>query len=218
MTEPFLTNPGGRKPRGHKAGCGCVVCRRRHGGGHRRRRRSRRHRNPPLMVYNPRRRRRHARRAHRRRRYHNNPASVRGIIGSFKESLPLVLWGGVGAIGSEAVPGLLTRFGIPLPMSPPMQIGVKIGSGLGVSFLVGKLAGPKAGKAALVGALLIPVVDLFKVYAGPMLGIGAYTDAEPLGAYIDARADRIGYLGPAPTVGDLGDSFTPSRLNPDERL
>lgn len=217
MKEPFLINAPRHKPRGHRAGCGCVVCsRRKHG----KRRRGRRRHNPDLMLYNPRR--RHGKRRRGHRRYRRNPGGGgggRGIFGQLKGALPDVAWGVAGAAGAEMVPGLVQKFvPIPIPGGQVGQIGVKLGAGLAVAYLVGKVAGPRAGRAALVGALLVPAAETVRTFAGPVLGIGAYTDMEPIGAYLPDRS--LGYMGPGTTVGefgDLGDSAV-ARLDPDARL
>lgn len=173
-----------------------------------------------MYGLNKRRKRRGRRRG--RRSYRRNPA--RAMTGQLTAIAPKVGWGVVGALGTEAVPAIASRF-LPLPTGRGAVLAVKGISGLTTAWIVRRFVGRAQGNAALVGALLPLILQPVRDFVLPFVtGIGA-APAMPAGGYLTTDGylvqEGYGYLGPGTTVGQFDDEDVeevPSRLEPGERF
>lgn len=172
------------------------------------------------MGLNPRRRRRRHGRRHHRKHYRRNPAG--SMVGQLSGAAPAVLWGVVGAAGSEVVPAFAARW-IPLPSSTVARYAIKVGAAVGVAYAVRRFVGRAQGNAALIGGLLNVALDPVKSLLLPMVGVvslpgnvSAYLPSG-MGAYLPDGHSPLGYLNPGSTVGDYSDEGT-DRLDPDSRF
>lgn len=177
MSEVLVLNPRKRKRSGRKV-------------AKKRRRRSVARRNPANPT---RRRRRHVARPRRhtsRRRYtRHNPRMPFGI------DLPKILGVSGGLIGTELAGGWLSNM---LPatwkadanMANLVRIGSKAAVGVGLPMLLKGMLPRGLGPAIALGGGVAVVVDLFKTYVGPAVGLSDYEYGQ-LGAY---ETEAIGAL------------------------
>lgn len=173
-----------------------------------------------MYGLNKRRRRRGHRRG-RRRHYRRNP--VRGVTGQLTAVAPKVGWGVVGALGTEAVPAIASRF-LPLPQGRAAVLAVKGISGLTTAWIVRRFVGRAQGNAALVGALLPLILQPVRDFVLPFV-TGMTAGPVPTAGYLTSDGylvqEGYGYLGPGTTVGEFEDEDVedvPSRLEPGERF
>jgi len=157
-------------------------------GGKRRKTTRRRRRNPAMasVAANPRRRRsyRVTKRVTRRRR---NPGfSPLGV------DISAALWIGVGMFGSEMVPRFAKKAWAGLPTTGVMGYLVKGASAVLIGFGVGKLTNRRNGQLAAAGGLALVMVDLFRQYVAPKIGLsGLGNDYAAL--RVDDISDVAGY-------------------------
>lgn len=124
------------------------------------------------------------------RRYRRNPP---GVVGKLTGQAPKVLWGTVGAIGTEMVPAFAGRF-IPIPAGRVGQYAVKIGSAIGVSWAVRRFVGKAQGEAALFGGLLAVALGPVRDFILPALGfvtvpgVSSYLP-DGMGSYLPGGGD-----------------------------
>lgn len=164
---PVVENPRKRRRRSYTAK------QRSYGFGGRKRRstrRARRRRNPPILasLANPRRRSRSRTRRYyvspRRRR--RNPALLKGF------DIMSGLWVGVGAIGSTVIPGLVRRFVPQIPYTGPIAYVVRLGGTAVTAFGVGLITKDRRAPGLVwAGGLALVMVDLFRQYVAPRLGL-----------------------------------------------
>lgn len=164
-------------------------------GGKRRRTVRRRRRNPALAsLGNPRRRTYRRRRprytvtgiARRRRR---NPS-----FGPLGVDLTAAVYIGIGMFGSEMLPRFAKKAWAGLPTVGPMGYLVKAASAVAVGFGVGQLTNRRNGQLAAAGGLALIMVDLFRQYVAPRIGLGGLgNDLTPV-SYADI-SDVAGYTG-----------------------
>ena len=164
----------------------------------------RRRRNPIMSLTNPRRRKRRTTYSKRRRSYRRNPG-LGGMFGSFDFNAALFV--GVGMIGTEIVPGLARRFLPAISTAGPMGYLVKVGAALATGFAVKMITrSSQRQMQAVSGGLALIVVDLYRQFVAPMIGLSGYND-QPV-YYGDVSDAMDGYVGgvneyvDAPAMGE----------------
>lgn len=164
--------------------------------------RRRRRRNPiAAFAANPRRRRRRNPRAS-RRRYRRNPGgglSMRGLMGTLKQSVGPAIVGGVGAVGVDIALGY-----IPLPEWFETATGkmvARIGGALALGLLANMVASRRVAMNVTLGALTVSAYGSIRDFTHqtfPQLP-GLAGISPPM--YGDFSDTRLGYLDPAPRLG-----------------
>ncbi len=149
-------------------------------GGKRRRtpRRStrrRRRRNPAIasLANRPRRRRATGRRRPRytvtgvSRRRRSNP--IRGPLGL---DLSAAMYIGIGMFGTEVLPRFAKKAWAGLPTVGIMGYLVQAGAAVVVGFAVGRITNRRNGQLAAAGGIALILLNLFRQYLAPRLGLG----------------------------------------------
>lgn len=180
-------------------------------GGKRRRtpRRStrrRRRRNPAIAsLGNPPRRRRATGRRRPRytvtgvsRRRRSNP--IRGPLGL---DLSAAMYIGLGMFGTEVLPRFAKKAWAGLPTVGIMGYLVKAGAAIVIGFGVGRITNRRNGQLAAAGGIALILVDLFRQYVAPRLGLGGlgndyaaltYEDISDVGGYVTTDQPMEGYV------------------------
>jgi hypothetical protein len=137
----------------------------------------RRRRNPEWLasLANPRRRHRSYRYHHRSYHYRarRNPSFLSGLTGSI--NVMDGVWVATGALGSTVIPGLVKRFVPQIPSTGVMSYVLRIGgtavTAFGVKLLTGGGRASRAFSLVWAGGLAFVLVDLFRDYVAPRLGL-----------------------------------------------
>jgi len=155
----------------------------------------RRRRNPAIAsLGNPPRRRRSYRRRPRytvtgvSRRRRSNP--IRGPLGL---DLSAAMYIGVGMFGAEMLPRFAKKAWAGLPTVGIMGYLVKAGAAIVIGFGVGRITNRRNGQLAAAGGIALILVDVFRQYVAPRLGLGGlgndyaaltYEDISDVGGYV----------------------------------
>lgn len=151
----------------------------------------------------PRRRRRAIRRGRAIRRYKRNPIgglpTVNGVLGTVKTAAV----GAGGAVALDVVFGML-----PLPDSlkiGPMSLAAKGLGAVALGYGVGKVTGNRSlGAQVTEGSLTILLYRVIKDQ------VAKFAPGLVMGEYVNGMSEYVnglGYLSPAPTMGQLPDGF-----------
>lgn len=76
-------------------------------------------------------------------------------------------WAGGGMLAVKLGPGLVQRFGVPLPTTGIGGHLVKIGVAIGAGMLVGKFVNRQAGANVTLGGVAVVMLNLFDEYVAP---------------------------------------------------
>jgi hypothetical protein len=180
----------------------------------------RRRRNPAMasLAANPRRRRRTYRRSTRRRVYRRRRNPSLFGFGGLQFDLTSAMYVGVGMIGSETIPGLVRRYvWSGLPSAGMWTYISKLGGTFATAFLVKTFTKSTAkAQLAMAGGLSLILVDLYRMYLAPKIGLSGLGYDRPLtvrdvadvygmGRYVNTRkpAGMAAYVDKSPGMGNL---------------
>lgn len=168
-----------------------------------RRRKSRRRRNPALAsVGNPR------RRTYRRSRPRYTVTGVsrrrrNPSTGPLGVDLSSALYIGLGMFGSELVPRLVKKAWPGMPTTGALGYLVRGGAAVAVGFAVGKATNKRNGQLAAAGGIALVMVDLFRTYVAPRIGLSGmggqydlvdYGDISDVAGYVTVPSGMQGYV------------------------
>lgn len=138
-------------------------------------------------------------------------------MGDVKSIVPIVGWGLVGHTGTNLLPGMMTRFGVPVPdktTNPAMHFGVKFLTAIGLGWLAGMVMGKHTGRLVMAGGVLNASAEVVNDFALAPMGLSTYLPQ--VGTYL--QDPGVGYDSPGMTVDDYGEHTPVIRLDPERRF
>ena len=162
---------------------------------------------------------RNPRKKSRRRGFSRNPR--RGLFGD----LNLVdLAGGTGiGVGSRLLPGVLARYGVPLPTTGYMSYLSQLGSGLALSYVADKFLKMKGiSKKGMEITIALVMTRLINDFVLPTAGLSGLRSVGKRGTYMEGlggvRGLDQGVYEPGVTTGDSPTSRMTPRYGQDTQL